>query len=196
MAKFYIFGDVETSGLSEQNERLTEIALIKTDEEFNIIDKFEMFVNGERPLSSKIVELTGITEAMIEDAPKYSEAYPLIQDWWNKDITEDDQIIFCAHNAPFDIKFINFGANMILEQDLIIDFIDTVSLARELYPFWKNHKLSTCAEKFGVVNENHHRAMNDTMVLYHIGKRLITEFQQDELDPINFLTKKKLHYKN
>jgi DNA polymerase III alpha subunit (gram-positive type) len=85
---------------------------------------------------------------------------------------------------------------MILGKDTITDFIDTVSLARELYPFWKNHKLETCALKFGVVNNQHHRAENDTVVLMHIGKRLITEFVSDGLNPINFTTKKNLHYKN
>lgn len=195
MSKVYIFGDVETSGLSEKTERLTEIALVKTDEEFNITDTFQMLINGERPLTPFIVNLTGLTEEMLENEAKYEKAFPLIQEWWNKDIGEDDEIVFVAHNSPFDTKFINYGSNLILEEDLVHDFIDTVSLARELYPFWRNHKLDTCAKKFDVVNEEHHRAMNDTMVLYHIGKRLITEAYESNLNPINFITKKNLHYK-
>jgi DNA polymerase-3 subunit alpha (Gram-positive type) len=194
MAKYYIFGDVETTGLSEQTERMTEIALVRTDEQFNIIDTFESFINPERTISAKITELTGITEEMVEDAPKYIQAYPAIHGWWHKGMEEGDQIIFCAHNAPFDTKFINHGANEYLEKPLIVDWIDTVSIARELYPFWRNHKLDTCAKKFGIVNENHHRAMNDTMVLYHIGKRLINEAYESNMDPINFRTTKKLHY--
>lgn len=194
MAKYYIFGDTETTGLSEQTERMTEIALVRTDEDFNIIDTFQMLINPERVISAKITELTGITEEMVENEPKYIAAYPAIHGWWYKDIEEGDQIIFVAHNAPFDIKFINHGANEYLENPLIVDWMDTVSLARELYPFWRNHKLDTCAKKFGVVNENHHRAMNDTMVLYHIGKKLISEAYERGLDPINFRTNKKLHY--
>lgn len=195
MKRIYIFGDCETTGLSEQTERMTEIALVKTDHEFNIIDKFQMLINPERPVSAKITELTGITEEMVENEPKYDEAYPIIQEWWNKDIPEDAEIIFVAHNCPFDKKFINYGSNLILEQDLIINFIDTVSLARELYPFYRNHKLDTMAKKFNVVNESHHRAMNDTMVLYHIGKRLIKEALESNFEPVNFITKKNLHYK-
>lgn len=202
--KYYIFGDVETTGLKETEERMTEIALVKTDHEFNIIDKFQMMMNPERPLSDFIKKLTGITEEMVENEPKYPEAYKMIEEWWYKDIpygliNEDGdevnpEIIFVAHNAPFDIKFINYGADLVFGKPLIHDFIDTVSLARELYPFWRNHKLDTCAKKFGIVNENHHRAMNDTMVLYYIGKKLIPEFMNDGLDPINFRTTKKLHY--
>lgn len=203
MSRIYIFGDVETTGLSEKTERMTEIALVKTDEEFNIVDKFQMMINPERPLSDFIKNLTGITEEMVATELKYDDAMPAIKEFWEKDtnivINEDGeedipQIIFVAHNAPFDIKFINQGFMDITGKELIVDFIDTVSLARELYPFWKNHKLDTCAKKFGVVNENHHRAMNDTMVLYRIGVRLIKEFMEEGLDPVNFRTKKNLHY--
>lgn len=192
--RYYIFGDTETTGLSEKTERMTEIALVKCDSEFNIIDKFQMLINPEREVSAKITELTGITEEMVINEPKYIQAYPMIYSWWHKGIGEDNEIIFVAHNSPFDTKFINSGAQEFLEQDLVIDWIDTVSLARELYPFWRNHKLETCAKKFGVVNEQHHRALNDTMVLYHIAKRLIPEAYESNLNPINFRTTKKLHY--
>jgi DNA polymerase III subunit alpha, Gram-positive type len=203
MSKYYIFGDVETTGLSEKTERMTEIALVKTDEQFNITDKFQMLINPERTVSAKITELTGITEDMVKDEPKYEEAVPMIEEFWNNgsEITESngekicDEIIFVAHNAPFDIKFINKAFEDVNGKPIITDFIDTVSLARELYPFWRNHKLETCAKKFNVMNENHHRAMNDTMVLYQIGKRLIPEAIESNLDPVNFRTKKKLHYK-
>lgn len=196
MAKYYIFGDVETTGLSEQTERMTEIALVRTDEQFNILDTFQMLINPERTVSAKITELTGITEEMVANEPKYIQAYPAIHGWWFKGMEEGDEIIFVAHNAPFDNKFINHGAMEYLEKPLIINWIDTVSLARELYPFWRNHKLETLAKKFDIMNENHHRAMNDTMVLYKAGKRLITEAYESSLDPINFRTTKKLHYKN
>lgn len=195
MNRIYIFGDVETTGLSEQTERMTEIALVKTDHEFNIIDKFQMLMNPERTISAKITELTGITEEMVANESKYDEAIPMIDKWWYENLPEGDgEIIFVAHNAPFDNKFINKAFQDILGKDIIVKWIDTVSLARELYPFWRNHKLDTCAKKFNVINENHHRAMNDTMVLYQIGKRLITEAYESSLDPINFRTTKKLHY--
>jgi DNA polymerase III subunit alpha, Gram-positive type len=198
--RIYIFGDVETTGLSEKTERMTEIALVKCDEQFNIIDKFQMLINPERTVSAKITELTGITEEMVKDEPKYEEAVPMIESFWhdNEAINEDldtPQIVFVAHNAPFDIKFINKAFEDVNGKPIITDFIDTVSLARELYPFWRNHKLETCAKKFNVMNENHHRAMNDTMVLYQIGKRLISEASESNIDPLNFRTKKKLHYK-
>lgn len=184
----YIFGDVETTGLSEKTERMTEIALVKTDSEFNILDKYQTLINPERSISAKITELTGITESMVEDEPKYDEIVPEIAEWINEN-TEGKRIVGVAHNAPFDKKFINAAGKIVLGETIIDDWIDTVSVARELHPFWRNHKLDTCAQKFGIVNENHHRAMNDTMVLYHIGKRIIPEFMEEGLDPINFTKK-------
>lgn len=185
----YIFGDVETTGLSEKTERMTEIALVKTDSEFNILDKYQTLINPERVISAKITEITGITESMVENEPTYDEIVPEFVEWINKD-TEGKRIVGVAHNAPFDKKFINTAGEVVLGETIIDDWIDTVSVARELHPFWRNHKLDTCAQKFGIVNENHHRAMNDTMVLYHIGKRLIPEFMEEGLDPINFTKKR------
>lgn len=194
MEKQYIFLDCETTGLSEKKERMTEIAMVRTDENFNILDTFQILINPERPITPKIVELTGITEEMVKDEPKYDEAIPAIMEWYLRD-ADEKHVIGVAHNMPFDSKFINQAGQDILGKDIVVDFIDTVSLARELHPFWRDHKLDTCAKKFGIVNENHHRAMNDTMVLYHIGKKLIGKALEEDLNPVNFLTKKKLHYK-
>lgn len=190
----FIFGDVETTGLSENTERMTEIALIRTNNKFEETDKYVNFINPERKISAKITELTGITEEMVADAMIYEEAVPDIKEWWNQNM-EGKHIVFVAHNAPFDTKFINRGSQDILKEDIVVDWIDTVSLARELYPFWKNHKLDTCAEKFDIANDNHHRAENDTVVLMEIGIRLIKEFVENGNNPINFRTSKSLHYK-
>jgi DNA polymerase-3 subunit alpha (Gram-positive type) len=190
----YIFADCETTGLSPEKERMTEIAMIRCDENFEVIDTFEMLINPERVITDKIVEITGITEEMVEDAPKYNEAIPQIHEWFNYN-PENKQIIFVAHNAKFDIGFINQAGRDILGKEIVKDFIDTVSVARECFPYWKNHKLETCCKKFGVVNNQAHRAMSDTLALVAVGKRLISECIEDGFNPVNFLTKKSLHYK-
>jgi len=194
---YYIFGDVETTGLSSANDkdRMTEIALVKTDIDFNIIDQFQTLINPEREITEKITQLTGITEEMVSTAPIYDVIYSDIENFIKEGFNEDDNPILVAHNAPFDFGFINEGAKTILGYPLFNDFIDTVSLARELYPFWRNHKLDTCAKKLNVMNENHHRAMNDTMVLYQIAKKFIPEAVNIGINPVNFRTKKSLHYK-
>lgn len=189
----YIFLDTETTGLSAEKERMTEIAMVRTDSNFNIIDQYETLINPERVISARITEITGITESIVEFERKYDEVIPEIDAWFNNN--NGFKQIAVAHNAPFDMKFINKAGQDILGRDIITDFIDTVSLARELKPFWRDHKLATCANKFNILNENHHRALNDTMVLLQIGAILIPDFVENGLDPINFLTKKNLHYK-
>lgn len=195
MEKVYVFLDVETTGLKATEEKMTEICMIKTDEEFNVIDKFVSFINPEKSIPEKITELTGITESMVAEAPTYNEIIPIIHEWYYKD-TEGKQVIGVAHNMPFDMGFINQAGKDIIGKDIITNWYDTVSIVRELFPFWKNHKLETCAKKFGIVNENHHRAENDVVVLIGIGKRLISEALEDGLDILNFRTTKKLHYNN
>ncbi len=132
---------------------------------------------------------------MVEDAPSYDEIIPLIKEWYYND-TEGKHVIGVAHNMPFDLSFINQAGQDILGEDIIKDWYDTVSIARELHPFFRNHKLDTLAKKFNIVNENHHRAENDVIVLIGIGKRLINEALEDGIDILNFRTTKKLHYKN
>lgn len=189
----FFFADVETTGLSEKKERMTEIAIIKTDSDFNDAEEFEMLINPEREISEKITELTGITEEMIENEPIYEDAMPTIKSFITENLGDKTPILI-AHNAPFDLKFINKGFEDVFGELAFNDFIDTVSLARELYPFWRNHKLDTCANKFGIPNENHHRALNDTRVLFSIGKKLIPEAIESGINPVNFKTRKKLHY--
>lgn len=187
--KTLIFLDVETTGLSEKTERMTEIGIIRTDGNFNIIDEFQMLINPERVISSKITEITGITESMVENEPKYDEAIPMIKDFIFNGINKEDAILV-AHNAPFDFKFVNQGFMDIYGKVAFENYIDTVSVLREIQPFWRNHKLDTAAKKYGIVNENHHRALNDTYVLYYIAKIALPQFLETGLNPINFKRKK------
>lgn len=185
----YVFLDTETTGLSAEKERMTEIAMIRTDYNFNIIDTYETLINPERKISAKITEITGITESIIEFERKYEEVIPEICEWFN--LKNGKRQIAVAHNAQFDLRFMNKAGQDIMNKDIVTNFIDTVSIARELKPFWRNHKLATCADKFGIINESHHRAMNDTVVLMEIAKILIPEFLCQGLDPVNFEIKRK-----
>jgi len=164
---FVVF-DLETTGLnsspvSGNMDKIIEIGAYKiTDGE--ISECFSTFINPERKLSEEIINLTGITEEMVADAPKTEEVMP-------------DFYKFCygsilvGHNvAGFDFKFVDhYCANCgyILERNII----DTIPLSQELL-FLSNYKLNTVADKFNITF-NHHRATDDALATAKIFIELI-----------------------
>ena len=164
---FVVF-DLETTGLnsspvSGNMDKIIEIGAYKI-EEGEITECFSTFVNPERKLSEEIINLTGITEEMVADAPRTEDVMP-------------DFYKFCygsvlvGHNiAGFDFKFVDhYCANQgyILERKII----DTIPLSQELL-FLSNYKLNTVADKFGVTF-NHHRATDDALATAKIFIELI-----------------------
>lgn len=147
--------DIETTGLSPQSEEITEIGavLVKNGE---ILDKFETFVNPGKPIPQKIVELTGITDDMVADAPSPRDAVLSFMEFCG-----DRPLI--AHNADFDTGFIRetLSRNGVKKS---IRYLDTLALCRALVKEKKRHKLDIMAEYFGVPNPSHHRAVNDAEV--------------------------------
>lgn len=149
---FVVF-DVETTGLSAVYDTIIELAAVKI-QGGEIIDRFESFANPHHQLSATTINLTGITDDMVENAPEVEEVLQKFHDW-----TSD--CILVAHNASFDMGFLNVGykkINLVKAQNPVID---TLELARYLYPEMKNHRLNTLAKKFDVELTQHHRAIYD-----------------------------------
>jgi DNA polymerase-3 subunit alpha (Gram-positive type) len=138
----YIVFDVETTGLSATYDKIIELAAVKM-REGEIIDKFERFANPHHPLSATTIELTGITDDMVENAPEIEVVLKEFHEWIG-----DDTLV--AHNASFDMGFLNMGFGRIGLGKAQNPVIDTLELARLLYPTMKNHRLNTLAKKFVV----------------------------------------------
>ena len=156
--EFCVF-DIETTGLSFQNDKITEIGavIVKKGE---IIARYNTFVNPNMKIPENIVELTGITDEMVSDARDIKDVLPeFFQFAGNR--------ILVAHNAGFDTGFIRKACE---ESQIPFEYtyLDTVALSKFANPDLKKHKLDILAEYFNLGDFNHHRACDDAEMLANI----------------------------
>ena len=163
----YVVFDVETTGLSSTYNKIIELAAVKY-KDGEEIGRFERFCNPHEPISAMITDLTGITDAMVRNAPEIKDV-----------ITEfhafiGDAIVV-AHNAAFDMGFLYAAYREYEIADTQHPTIDTLELARMLYPTMKNHRLNTLCKKFNIELTQHHRAIYDTEATGHLFLHLLNE---------------------
>ncbi len=175
--------DVETTGLSPADCRLTEIGAVKL-RNLEVVEEFQTFVNPGMHIPDEITKLTGITDEMVKDAPDDKEAVTQFMKFCG-----DAPLV--AHNAPFDMSFIRAASDR-HRLKFRADSIDTLAVCRALVPNKKNHKLDTMAEHFGLGDFNHHRAIDDAKMLSMIYCKLIAESRRGrdikKLGDLNLIT--------
>lgn len=150
----YVVLDFETTGAKCPPCRVTEIGAYRI-EKGKITDKFHTLINPETEIPIFITQLTGITNAMVRNAPKFRE---VADDF----LSFLGDAVLVAHNASFDVRFLNHEIGKIYDGYKVANpHLCTVQLSRRLVPHIENHKLNTVAEYFRVNLENHHRASHD-----------------------------------
>lgn len=185
--------DLETTGFSATTEKITEIGIMKL-QGGKVIDEFSCFVNPEKPIPARVVEVTNITDDMVRDADTIEVVFPKMLDF-----IKDSVLV--AHNAEFDMNFLKHNASVLgLEFDFT--YIDTLSLAKELFPNYKTYKLGRIAKNLGITVEVAHRALDDvstTVKIFNIMIDTLKERQVETLDDIELYasdeTSKKEEYK-
>ncbi|MYL28372.1 PolC-type DNA polymerase III [Halobacillus halophilus] len=169
----YVVFDVETTGLSAVYDKIIELAAVRI-QGGEIVDRFESFANPHHPLSQTTIDLTGITDDMVKDAPEIEEVLKDFYTW-----TGDD--ILVAHNASFDMGFLNAGYQAIDLGKAGNPVIDTLELARFLVPELKNHRLNTLCKKFDIELTQHHRAIYDAEATGYLLWKLLKRAMEREI---------------
>ena len=160
----YVAFDIETTGLFDSSDRITEIgAVIFRDGKPG--ERFQTYVNPERPIPPDIQKLTGITDRDVFDAPAEAEAVGAFLDF------AGDRPL-CAHNAEFDVGFIE-GAARRMGRQFDPLYIDTLPLSQALLPDLRKYKLDTVSDRLGLPSFNHHRASDDALVCGRLLEKFI-----------------------
>lgn len=164
MSVKYAIIDVETTGGRAERDRITEIAIVVFDGQ-KVIKSFETLINPECPIPYGITELTGITNEMVADAPRFYEVAREIVEY-------TEGAVFVAHNVRFDYGFLReefkrLGYTFSRKQ------LCTVRLSRQTFPGLSSYSLGNLIRHFSIVVENRHRAMADTMATLDVLTRIL-----------------------
>lgn len=154
--------DIETTGGSPQQSRITEIAILVTDGK-QIIDQYETLVNPEQKIPPFITKLTGIKNEMVAHAPTFHQISSTVAK-----LTKDT--VFVAHNVAFDYGMIRHEF-----RDLGMEFhrniLCTVKSSRRLMPGLESYSLGDLCKQLGIEIKDRHRAMGDadgTLQLFNL----------------------------
>lgn len=176
--------DIETTGLSVQNCKITEIGAVKI-KNGEITEVFNTFVNPEVPIPEEIVKLTSITDEMVADAPLCDEALRMFFNFIGDRDSEKKKLLV-AHNANFDVGFISHAAKT-YGMEFNSPYLDTVALSRYLNQGLKNHKLDTLAKFYNLGDFNHHRACDDAEMLAMIYFCMIKALKERDINSFKAL---------
>ena len=186
----YCVLDLETTGISFRTEKITEVGIMKI-RNGELLDSFSCFVNPEKPIPQKVVEVTNITDDMVKDADTIDKVLPKVIEFIGDSV-------LVAHNADFDIGFLKYNATA-LGLKLNNTYIDTLKLAKELFPQYKKYKLGIIAENLGIKVDVAHRALDDvdtTVKVFNIMLDMLKEQGVKTLDDIDKKESGKADYKS
>ena len=148
--------DLETTGNHTDEDDIIQIGIVLLDEECGVTGSYASYVRPRIPVPAFITELTGITDDDVRDAPDpedvMAEVLPLISD-----------AVLVAHNAGFDVGFLNHTLDRCGYMPFTGRVLDTLQLLRILYPTQPSYQLGAVSEALGIAHERHHQADSDAM---------------------------------
>ncbi len=169
-----VFIDLETTGANPSDDRITEIGIVRVDN--GTVTQWSSLVNPQTPIPPFIQNLTGITDAMVSDAPVFES---LAEQLW----TQLNGALFIAHNVRFDHGFLT-NAFKRMGKELRCEVLCTVKLSRKLYPDEVKHNLSSLIERHQLTAAARHRALADADVLWQFWQTIQRDIPADTLQEV------------
>lgn len=172
MTDTYISIDLETTGLNPKRDKITEIGAIKVING-KVADTFSTFVNPGRKLEERVVELTGIHDEDLKDAPDIREILPSLMEFL-------EEFPLLGHSILFDYSFLKKAA---VDQKLIFERqgIDTLKIARKYLATLEHRNLDFLCAYYGIPHQAH-RAFEDAEATDLLYRRLTEQFYSEEED--------------
>ncbi|WP_445492237.1 ATP-dependent DNA helicase DinG [Niallia sp. 03133] len=182
MENKYVVIDLETNGNSpRKGDRIIQFAAVVV-EDGKIIEEFSSLVNPLQPINPFIEELTGINDEMVEEAPLFEEIA-------DKIIVLLQDAYFVAHNVLFDLSFLSEELEQAGYQAFYGPVLDTVELARILFPTADSYKLTDLALQEGIDHTRPHQADSDAYVTAELLLILLKKMKNFPLQTLKQLKK-------
>ncbi len=172
----YIVFDTETTGFNPIKDQLIEIGAVRI-KNGEIIDRFDELISCDRKLPDIIVKLTEITDEMLKGQDTEENVLKRFLEY-----IKDTPMV--AHNAAFDISFMESKCNKYNLPKFENTVVDTMALARTLFPDWRNHKLSTLVRNLNVEwdEDKHHRADYDSEGTASCFYKMLAKVEEEEIN--------------
>ena len=185
----YVVFDIETTGLNKEKCKIIEIGAVKIRNR-EIVDRYSTFIDPGEKLSDEIVDLTNITDDMLEGQRPIETVLPEFLDFVGDDV-------LVAHNASFDTGFVRIKAEELGIEYRKNTILDTLQPSRTQLQGLQQHKLDVVAKHLGVSLEGHHRAVNDAEATAEIFLKLVDMLEENgvkNVDDINIYSSRTVNY--
>ena len=164
----FIAFDTETTGLDPASGRIVEIGAVKFDRR-GVIARYNVLINPEMPMPEEAGKVNGITDAMLKDKPLIAAVFPDFFDFIGTGV-------LVAHNAPFDINYVNSELKRSGKPPLSNKVVDTRIFAKEVFPGLSSYALQDLAVQFGITALEAHRAEDDARVCMELFEKILSRF--------------------
>ena len=178
--EFVVF-DIETTGFNSHFNKIIEIGAVKI-KAGRIIDRYSQLINPGISIPYHITEITSITNEQVANQPKIDEVIGKFVDFIG-------DAVLVAHNAPFDMGFIKRDIKEYLNIDLENSVIDTLQMARDLFPDFKKYGLGDLNKSLGLALEKHHRAVDDSQATANMFIIFLEKYKEKGIEYLKDINK-------